>query len=57
MVPAALFLNFKAGRGEFDTLFYSVQLVELFVGLAQLTLLGLNFKDGMRMRRARLMRQ
>ncbi|MBV6494836.1 MAG: hypothetical protein LDLANPLL_02873 [Turneriella sp.] len=56
MIPAALFLNYKAGRGEFDTTFYVVQIAELSVGIAQLTLLGLNFKDGMRMRHARLMR-
>jgi hypothetical protein len=31
MIPAALFLNHKAGAGEFDTAFYAVQVLELAV--------------------------
>ena len=47
MIPAAIFLNSKAAAGEFDAMFYSVQVVELIVGVVQLTLMGLNFRDGL----------
>ncbi len=46
MIPAALFLNGKAAAVEFDSMFYTVQLVELVVGVVQLTLMGMNFRDG-----------
>lgn len=49
MIPAALFLSMKASAGEFDALFYVVQAIELAVGLVQLTLLGKNFKAGLRL--------
>jgi hypothetical protein len=49
MIPSALFLNSKAVNGQFDTIFYSVQMVELVAGLFQLSLLGLNFWDGFKM--------
>lgn len=47
MIPSALFLNYKAGLGDFDTTFYTVQVLELAVGLVQLTLLGMSFRDGL----------
>lgn len=46
MVPAALFLSSKAAAAEFDSMFYTVQLLELVVGVVQLTLMGMNFRDG-----------
>jgi len=49
LVPAALFLNWKAGHGELDMTFYVVQLTEIVAGLANLLLLGLNMRDGIRM--------
>ena len=49
MIPAAIFLNSKAAADEFDAMFYSVQVVELIVGVVQLTLMGLNFRDGLRL--------
>jgi hypothetical protein len=49
MIPSALFLNYKAAAGEFDVSFYAVQLVELVVGAVQLTLMGMNFRDGRRL--------
>ncbi|WP_458764421.1 hypothetical protein [Cupriavidus basilensis] len=49
MLPCALFLSAKAQAGEFDTLFYVVQAIELAMGALQLTLLGLSFRDGMRL--------
>lgn len=47
MIPSALFLNHKAGNREFDAWFYLVQVLELAVGLVQLTLLGMSFRDGL----------
>ncbi len=49
MIPSALFLNFKASTNEFDTWFYVVQAIELLVGLVQLSLLGLSFRDGLKL--------
>lgn len=49
MIPAALFLNGKAAAGEFDALFYAVQVVELIIGVVQLTLMGMNFRDGLKL--------
>jgi hypothetical protein len=49
MIPAAIFLDGKAAAGEFGALFYAVQAVELIVGAVQLTLMGMNFRDGMKL--------
>ena len=49
MIPSAIFLSIKATAGEFDAMFYMVQAIELVVGLIQLTLLGKNFKAGLRL--------
>jgi hypothetical protein len=49
MIPAALFLNSKAAAGEFDAWFYAVQVVELTIGVVQLSLMGLNFRDGLKL--------
>lgn len=49
MVPSAFFLEHKASAGEFDALFYAVQVIELAVGLVQLALMGLNFRDGLKL--------
>ena len=48
LVPSALFLAWKAGRGELDTIFYIVQVLELAAGAINLALLSLNIRDGMR---------
>lgn len=53
LVPAAFFLEAKASAGAFDTLFYVVQGVELLAGAANLSLMGLNIRDGRRMARQR----
>ena len=47
MIPSALFLHHKASLGEFDRIFYSVQVLELAVGLLQLFLLSRNFREGL----------
>lgn len=49
LIPSALFLASKANAGEFDTAFYLVQALELIAGAANLVLLGLNMRDGLRM--------
>jgi peroxiredoxin family protein len=49
MIPAAIFLQNKAAAGDFDALFYTVQAVELIVGVTQLALMGMNFRDGLKL--------
>jgi len=50
LVPSALYLASKARAGEFDTAFSAVQALELVAGAANITLLGLNMRDGLKMR-------
>ena len=49
LIPSALLLASKAQAAEFDTTFYAVQALELIAGAANLALLGLNLRDGLRM--------
>lgn len=49
MIPMAFFLYGKAGVGEFDGVFYAVQIVELLVGALQLSLMALSLRDGLRL--------
>ncbi len=49
MIPSALFLNYKATNQDFNYWFYAVQAIELTVGAVQLTLLGLSFRDGLKL--------
>ena len=53
LVPAAVFLCWRAGEGLLDATFYIVQAVELVAGAVNLTLLGLNMRDGLRLSRRR----
>jgi hypothetical protein len=48
-IPAALFLASKANAGEFDSVFYAVQLIELVAGAVNITLMGLSIRDGLTM--------
>ena len=50
LIPAALFLASKATAAEFDTSFYAVQTLELVAGAANIALLGLNMRDGLKMK-------
>lgn len=50
LIPSALFLAFKARAGDLDAAFYAVQALELFAGLVNITLLGLNMRDGFKIR-------
>tara|TARA_B100000678_G_C18161957_1_gene483430 strand:- start:918 stop:1151 length:234 start_codon:yes stop_codon:yes gene_type:complete len=49
LIPAALFLSWKAGADEIDSAFYAVQALELLAGAVNFTLLALNMRDGLRM--------
>lgn len=49
LVPAAIFLSSRAQAGMFDSLFYGVQVVELAAGAINVSLIGLNIRDGLRL--------
>ena len=49
LIPAALYLATLASRGEFGSLFYGVQAIELIAGAVNLTLMLLNIRDGLRL--------
>jgi len=50
LIPSALFLASKASAGAFDSAFYAVQALELVAGATNIALLGLNMRDGLRMK-------
>lgn len=50
LIPAALFLALKARASEFDASFYAVQGLELIAGAVNIALLGLNLRDGVKMK-------
>ena len=49
LTPCAIFLSLWASNDSFDSKFYIVQLIELFSGATNLTLMGMNMRDGLRM--------
>ena len=49
LVPAAVYLAWKANAGVFDGWFYTVQAIELVAGAANLIMMGLNIRDGLRL--------
>jgi hypothetical protein len=49
LIPAALYLATLASQGDFGGRFYAVQAVELIAGAVNLTLMGLNIRDGLRL--------
>lgn len=51
LVPSAVSLATLANRGDLDGLFVPLQAVELIAGGVNLVLIGLNIRDGLRMRR------
>ena len=53
LMPSAVFLAYKAQAGTFDTAFYVVQAFELIAGATNITLLSLNMRDGIALRRRR----
>ena len=50
LIPSALFLAYKATVNEFDAIFYAVQALELVAGATNIMLLGLNMRDGLKMK-------
>jgi hypothetical protein len=50
LIPSALFLASKAKAAEFDAAFYTVQTLELVAGATNIILLGLNMRDGLKMK-------
>lgn len=50
LIPSALFLAHKAQVGQFDTPFHMVQALELIAGAINMTLLGINMRDGLMMK-------
>ncbi len=49
LLPAAIYLQHLASIESFDTTFYVIQAIELAAGFTNLTLMGLNIRDGLRM--------
>ena len=49
LIPAALFLAYKADTYAFDATFYAVQVLELVMGALNIALLGLSLVDGLRL--------
>ena len=49
LLPAAIYLNQLASQGIFNQTFYMIQVLELLAGAINLSLMGLNIRDGLRM--------
>ncbi|MEO7942653.1 MAG: hypothetical protein ABIR34_04550 [Marmoricola sp.] len=49
LVPAVIYLDRLASRGDFGTMFVTVQSIELIAGLVNLLLMSLNIRDGMQL--------
>ncbi len=49
LIPCAILLGRWSAAGIFDSTFYLVQGLELLAGATNLTLMGLNIRDGLRM--------
>lgn len=56
LLPSAIFLALRADARDFDSAFVAVQALELLAGAANITLLSLNMRDGLRLRRPSRMR-
>lgn len=53
LVPSALILLPLAMQGQGGPLYWAIQTLELLAGAANITLLGLNMRDGLRLTRRR----
>jgi len=53
LLPAAYFLKEMAINGEFNSLFYTLQTIELLAGFINLSLMGMNIRDAMTLKRGR----
>ncbi len=50
LLPASYLLRSRAAEGNFDTLFYGIQGVELLASAVCLAMIGLNIRDGLALR-------
>ena len=46
LIPAAFFLASWSANGQFDQIYWTVQIVELIAGFTNAVLMGLNIRDG-----------
>jgi hypothetical protein len=53
LLPAAVYLRSLAMAEDFSTVFYVVQGVELLAGAINITLLSMNFRDGIKVSKAK----
>jgi len=53
LAPSAILLWWLSRDGVLGRTFYALQVIELVAGAANVALLGLNFRDGLRMSRSR----
>ena len=51
LLPAAIVLARWSELGEFGVLYWTVQALEIIVGLINITMIGLNIRDGIRLGR------
>lgn len=51
LLPAAYILNNLAQEGEFNSLFYLIQTIELLAGFINISLMSFNIRDAMRLKR------
>ncbi len=49
LIPCAIILDHWASAGAFDTAFYMVQGIELVAGAINLSLMGMNIRDGLKL--------
>lgn len=49
LIPCAIVLNRWAAAAAFDSTFYAVQALELAAGAVNVTLMGMNIRDGMKL--------
>lgn len=57
LVPAASYLKVLAVGGDFNSTFYIVQSIEIVAGLVNITLMSLNLKDGLSLRKPKRLNQ
>lgn len=53
LLPCAIYLHNLASKGQFDHTFYWIQGIEFVAGFINLTLMGLNIRDGLRLKNKR----
>ncbi|EGU40307.1 hypothetical protein [Vibrio scophthalmi] len=54
LLPCAMYLNVLASQGLFDQHFYLIQGIELIAGSINLTLMALNIRDGLTIKKPKI---